>query len=247
MRSNGQRLCRPGWAACSIVPLALEHCAQAANLHLKHLSTGYRGRPGVRLLEAYYAALVQSDGGCGYVAEQMGPAGAPNGVVVVGYVCGVWEPAAVRSTLLGAQWPRLAFWTSAQVLIRPRLVVELVGRWRNAVRKPAARQAYELRPIVVDAAMRRRGIGAQLVDALLADASRRGFRQVHVFSEKDNVAANAFYRRIGFRCAGRETKIRSAAPRVAQLRYEYSLPRDARCVATPVGPATPIAQLRSDP
>lgn len=210
---------RPGWAACSIVPLALEHCPQVANLHLKNLSTRYRGRPGLRLLEAYYAALVQSDGGSGYVAEQMGPAGARNGVVV-GYVCGVWEPAAVRSTLLGGQWLRLAFWTSAQVLIRPRLAIELVGRWRAAAeRQTAAWQAYELRPIVVDAAMRRQGIGAQLLAALLADASRRGFRQVHVFAEADNVAANAFYCGTGFHCARREDR-RSAA----RLRYEYTLP-----------------------
>lgn len=189
-----------------------------ANLHLKHLSTGYRGRPGLRLLEAYYTALVQSDGGCGYVAEQMDPASAGNGVVA-GYVCGVWEPAAVRSTLLGAQWPRLAFWISAQVLIRPRLVVELVGRWRAAAeRPPAAWQVYELRPIVVDAAMRRNGVGAQLVEALLADAFRRGFRQVHLFAEADNAAANAFYREIGFRCAGSENR-RGAVT----LRYEYTL------------------------
>jgi ribosomal protein S18 acetylase RimI-like enzyme len=220
--SNCQEACQPGWAACSIVPLAIEHCAQVARLHLEHLSTGYRGRPGLRLLQAYYAALVQSDGGCGFVAEQMGPAGARHGTVA-GYACGLWDPAAVRSTLLGsalrAQWPKLAFWTGLQVLIRPRLVVMLAGRWRAAEKLPVARQAYELRPIVVDAAMRRNGIGAQLVDALLADASRRGFRQVHVVAEEDNVAANSFYHGIGFRCAGREN-----GQGAARLRYEYTLP-----------------------
>jgi ribosomal protein S18 acetylase RimI-like enzyme len=172
----------------------------------------------LHLLEAYYAALVQSDGGSGFVAETMGPVSARNGAVV-GYVCGVWESAAVRSILLGAQWPRLVFWISAQVLVRPRLVVELVGQWRTATKRPpTARQAYELRPIVVDAAMRRKGIGAQLVEALLADAFQRGFRQVHLFAEADNAAANAFYREIGFRCAGSENR-RGAAT----LRYEYTL------------------------
>jgi ribosomal protein S18 acetylase RimI-like enzyme len=220
--SNCQGPCEPRWDRCSIVPLTLEHCAQVASLHLEQLSTGYRGRPGLRLLQTYYAALVQSDGGSGFVAEQMGPAGAQHGAVV-GYVCGLWDPAAVRSTLLRdalrAQWPKLAFWTGLQVLIRPRLISELVGRWRVAERRPVPRQAYELRPIVVDATMRRNGIGAQLVDALLADASRRGFRQVHVFAEEGNVAANAFYREIGFRCAERENK-----QGAARLRYEYTLP-----------------------
>lgn len=222
MTSNCQGPCEPGWAGYSIVPLALEHCAQVASLHLEHLNTGYRGRPGLRLLQAYYAALVQSGGGSGFVARQMGPAGARHGEVV-GYVCGLWDPAAVRSTLFGgalrAQWPRLALWSGAQVLIRPRLVLELLGRWRVAERQPIPRQAYELRPIVVDAAMRRSGIGAQLVDALLADASRRGFRQVHAFAEEENAAANAFYRGIGFRCAERENRQSAAL-----LRYEYTLP-----------------------
>jgi ribosomal protein S18 acetylase RimI-like enzyme len=218
--SNCQEPCQPGCAACSIVPLALEHCAQVASLHLEHLNTGYRGRPGMRLLQAYYAALVQSGGGSGFVAEQMGPAGVRHGAVV-GYVCGLWDPAAVRSSLLGdalgAQWPKLALWTGLQVLIRPRLVVELMRRWRAAEKQPFRRQAYELRPIVVGAAMRRNGIGTHLVDALLADASRRGFRQVHAFAEEDNVAANAFYRGIGFRCAGRENR-----QGAARLRYEYT-------------------------
>lgn len=222
MTSNCQGPCQPGSVGCSIVPLALEHCAQVARLHLEYLSTGYRGRPGLRLLQAYYAALVQSRGGNGFVAEQIGPAGALHGAVV-GYVCGVWDPAAIRSTLLkGAmrmQWPNLALWTGVQVLFRPRLVVELVGRWRAAEKRTIYQQAYELRPIVVDAAMRRNGIGARLVDVLLADASGRGFQQVHVFAEEENVAANAFYRRIGFHCAEKESK-----KDAARLRYEYTLP-----------------------
>ena len=222
MTSNWQEPCQSGRAAFSIVPLALAHCAQVASLHLEHLSTGFRGRPGLQLLQAYYAALVQSDGGSGFVAEQMGPLGAGHGAVV-GYACGLWDPTVVRSTLLraalSAQWLRLVLWGGVHVLVRPRLVVELVGRWRTAEKESAPRQAYELRPIVVDAAMRRNGIGFQLVDTLLADACRRGFQQVHVFAEETNVAANAFYRRIGFRCAERESRQGAAL-----LRYEYTLP-----------------------
>lgn len=195
-----------------IAPLIQDHCPEVARLHRDCLPTGFRGRPGLELLTAYYRALVESRGGCGFVAEQEGR--------VDGYVCGVWEPAAVRGTLLGAQWPTLILWGCAQVLVRPRFFSDLVGRLGNPTGGSApAGLGYELRPIVVAPAVRGTGIGVQLVEVLLEDAVQRGFDRVLLVVQEGNTTADAFYRRAGFRLMGKESRSGEA-----YLRYEYSLP-----------------------
>lgn len=195
----------------TIVPLTQGHCPKVARLHLDHLRTGFRGRPGLELLAAYYRILVQSGGGCGYVAEQAGQ--------VAGYVCGVWEPAAVRGALLRAEWPALLWWGWAQVLVRPRFLHDLLGRLReSSSRRATAAPGYELRPIVVAPGARGTGIATQLVDVLLGDARRRGFDRVYLVVDVDNTIANAFYRKVGFRPSGS-----GGGPSVSRQRYEYLL------------------------
>jgi ribosomal protein S18 acetylase RimI-like enzyme len=195
-----------------IVPLLQEHCPTVARLHMDCLPTGFRGRPGLELLAAYYRAVVESKGGCGFVAGQAGR--------VVGYVCGVWEPAAVRVTLFRAQWPALVLWGCVQMLACPRLFSEMVGRLGNpAGGSEPAGQGYELRPIVVAPEARRSGIGVQLLERLLQDADQRGFDRVFLAVQADNAAADAFYQKAGFRLMGKESRSGEV-----YLRYEVSLP-----------------------
>lgn len=182
-----------------ILPLSQHHCPEVARLHLDHLRTRFRGRPGLELLAVYYEALVQSEGGCGFVAEQAGR--------VAGYVCGIWEPAAVRETLLKERWLSLIVWGLAQVLVRPRFTCDLAGRLAGSgSRSEPAGLGYELRPIVVAPAARGAGLGVQLVQVLVQDAAWRGFDRVSVYAEEGNTAAAACYRKAGFRLAGQEMR-----------------------------------------
>ena len=195
----------------TIVPLAEGHCPEVARLHLEHLTTGFRGKPGLELLTIYYGALVQSGGGCGFVAEQAGR--------VSGYVCGVWEPGAVRRALLRGQWPALLFWGAAHLAVQPRFFYDLAGRLAgSAGSTESAGPGYELRPIVVTPSARGTGIGVRLVERLLGDADRRGFDRVHLVAAQDNATADAFYRKIGFRPAGLADRAGEA-----YVRYEYLL------------------------
>jgi ribosomal protein S18 acetylase RimI-like enzyme len=182
-----------------------------ARLHLDHLQTGFRGTPGLRLLEAYYQSLVMSDGACGFVAISKGQVG--------GYVCGVWEPNQVRASLLRSHWASLAFWGTVQLVVHPRVLVD--WSMRLLASPQAGRNcepAYELRPIVVTPTMRRAGIGALLVDSLRDDAIRRNFDRVYLLVAEDNLAACAFYRKVGFRLVNG-----SRALPVGFSRYEYVL------------------------
>lgn len=192
----------------AIVAMAVQHCAAVAALHLNYLNTGFAGKPGLQLLDLYYRAIVDGAGACGYVAEK--------DETVLGFICGVWDPAHLRGQLLRRHWPGLALWGLAQVAIQPTMVQALLGRRRNP---PSATRVedpgYELRPIVVDPAARGSGVARLLVRQLLEDAADRGFQTVHLYTESDNERAIAFYHKMGFRLVGSVRR-----PAGLQVRYE---------------------------
>lgn len=173
----------------AIRPLVPADCAAVAELHLRCLPTDFVGTPGRNLLRRYYEAVAAGDGACGYVADEAGR--------VTGFICGVWDPAAVRSKLLRRSWPRLLAWGGAQVLVRPQLLLR-----RSSGRNEEAVPAYELRPIVVSPERRGMGTAVALVATLLQDARRRGFAEVHLLAYASDARAVAFYRKTGFREAG---------------------------------------------
>jgi [ribosomal protein S18]-alanine N-acetyltransferase len=63
----------------------------------------------------------------------------------------------------------------------------------------------ELDTIAVDPALRRRGIGAELLLSVLAWAAKRGARQIGLEVRISNARALAFYQRMGFTAEGRRT------------------------------------------
>jgi len=180
----------------AILPLGLEDCGKVAELHLHHLRTSYRGKSGIKLLECYYAALVQSDGGCGYIANLEGK--------LVGYICGVWDGSAIRQRLVKKYFLKLAGWGFIQLLVNPGFVRHT---WNKIVHSNAIIHevitGVELRPIVVAPEARQQGIGTQLIRYLVEDARGRGFDWMFLFTEEDNDPARLMYQNYGFQLAGK--------------------------------------------
>lgn len=179
-----------------IVPLKPHHSAAVAQLHLNYLRSPFAGRPGLRLLQANYQAIAAGTGACGFVAE------ADNGQPV-GYICGVWDWALVRKTLIRNYWLPLALWGALQIIYKPGLFISLLQRvgQPTGTNQPKL-DGYELRPIVVAPAAQGTGVAAELVNTLLMDAGRRGFQSIYLFTEPDNAAANTFYQKTGFQMTG---------------------------------------------
>lgn len=161
-------------------------------LHLQYLSTPFRGFPGLRLLEEYYREVSRGRGAVGYVAQ--------DGSAVLGYVCGVWAPKEVRRALLRTHWSTLALWGAVGTLMHPGLFAAAVRRLSRPAAQDAVNPArsYELRPIVVTESARGTGAAIQLVRRLMLDAHERGYDRIHLFVGDDNVAASAFYLKMGF-------------------------------------------------
>ena len=177
------------------------HADQVARLHMENLQTYFRGWSGRELLSLYYVTLVKERGGCGYVAVSQDE--------LVGFVCGVWDAHELRKTLLRAHWLRLVFWGMLQLVSTPSLIFDFIARFRSD--KPVSAMPeetdghglYELRPIVVASKMRGNGLGFQLVERLMEDARSRGYHMVYLYTEDDNLTAQRFYEKTGFKEFGR--------------------------------------------
>ena len=175
----------------NIRPLQPEDCQFIASLHLQNLRTNFSGRPGLELLRLYYQSLVGAKGGCGFVAEQEGR--------ILGYVCGIWDPVNIHSFFIRKYGVGAVIWGIDQIIVSPKILRSIKSRFL-----PMSNQAqdlkldYELRPIVVSSEARGTGISVRLVEALVADATERGFLRIQLFTESDNIAAQKFYHKAGF-------------------------------------------------
>ena len=91
---------------------------------------------------------------------------------------------------------------------------------------------YEIRGTVLEivtlnAVPRRAGIGTALVEEAVAEAARRGCREVRLTTTNDNIGALRFYQRRGFRLVelrpGAVTRARAAKPEIP-LTGEHGIP-----------------------
>ena len=165
-----------------------------ATLHQETLRSRMTGLNGRRLLSVYYRVLALGKGGCGYVAV------GSNGEIL-GFVCGIWDPAALREVLIRSYWGRLAVWGGLHALSRPIYLRDVYRRVSSRSTQEADSHAsaeYELRPIAVRGDRQGSGVADQLMQKLLEDARIRDFRSVTLKTESDNGRANAFYARQGF-------------------------------------------------
>jgi ribosomal protein S18 acetylase RimI-like enzyme len=143
------------------------------------------------MLKIYYEVIASLPGGaCGYVAREDGK--------FAGYVCGVWDGKTLRKALL-KRWFDLALAAFQYFLYEPKVIPSLFGRLvGNQRSKRPSVDGYELRPIIVLKEFRGMGIADKLTERLLEDARQRGFSEVFLFTEFNNIPAIKFYIRIGF-------------------------------------------------
>ncbi|MEA3245448.1 MAG: ribosomal protein S18-alanine N-acetyltransferase [Gemmatimonadota bacterium] len=78
------------------------------------------------------------------------------------------------------------------------LVATVAGRLEGYVVAVGAADEAEIANLAVAPGGRRRGTGLRLVEAALADARRRGVRQVFLEVRASNVAAQGLYQQFGF-------------------------------------------------
>lgn len=180
-----------------IRPMRPQDCLAVAALHQRTLQTRLKGMAGRHLLACNYLTLAAGQGGAGYVAAEADG-------LVVGFVCGVWDPSAQRRALIRAHGLPLLAWGCVHALGHLDFVLDACRRTRLCSHRTRAKEVYscateyELRPIAVVPDRQGSGIALQLLKRLLEDASDRNFDAVVLRTEINNDRANAFYRKYGF-------------------------------------------------
>ncbi len=174
----------------SIRPLLSSDCATLAEAHINHLRTPFKGRAGIQLLTIYYHAFVTQHGGTAFVAVDNGD--------FLGFVCAIWNRRAIRYFLM-KNTLRLIFPALRYSIRSPRHVFNVLHKLISPIDTYSLTiKGYELRPLVVLPQHRGRAVADMLVRRLLLDALDRGFDHISLFTEHDNLAAQSFYKRVGF-------------------------------------------------
>jgi len=179
--------------ADSVIPLAKRHARQIADLHIDGIHTGFLSSLGPSFLRQIYKALPGCRSGFGYVWED--PDGTVGGFVACAESTGrLYKQSLLRRGLL-----------MALPLMRFMFRWSIIKRMWQTLRYPADVgddvPAAELLSIAVDASARGRGVGKQLMAATVSEFRRRGIDRFKVAVWAENEAANAFYRRCGFKLA----------------------------------------------
>lgn len=173
-----------------IRPLQVQDCPAVASAHAAFLRTPFHTWGGVHLLQAHYEILTRQQDGLCFVARVDSQ--------FAGFVCGIWNHRVINE--LNRRKPlRLALYSLEHVLEHPAQLGENLRayflRRAGAIQYP---EGYELRPIVVHPQFRGRGVADRLVERLIQDARERGYDQIFLYTEADNLPAIGFYTRFGF-------------------------------------------------
>lgn len=158
---------------------------EMASLHLRYLPTAFSRLPGLKLLELYYDALSKVEDAFGWAVLVEGQ--------VVGFACAVRNVNSILRRLIKRSCARLLFWYAIQILYKPRMLIDLSGRFfiskadKGQWRRPASlRGWYTYRPLVVDEAYRKHHLADLLTQSLSEELKKRGVPGVISIVERSN-------------------------------------------------------------
>jgi ribosomal protein S18 acetylase RimI-like enzyme len=184
-----------------LTTLAAAHAPDAARLHIAGQPGTFLTTLGPDVLTVFYRALPTSPVGFGYAALADRPIADEAPAIqssMIGFVSATTSTARLFGQMgthhLSAFLPPLCrrfvqkpslIWYSAQTLLYPLLT-------QDRTHRPAGARA-ELLSIMVEPGLRGQGVGAQLMQALLAECAARQIDWLEVTVDASNTGAQRFY------------------------------------------------------
>ncbi|MFN8494775.1 MAG: GNAT family N-acetyltransferase [Caldilineaceae bacterium] len=198
----------------TIVQLAPSHAEAAAQLHIAGQPGAFLTSLGPEVLTVLYRALPQSPVGFGYVVladnfvvtAQSDLASAlrtPHSALVLGFVSATTSVGRLFVEMGTRRMMQFLPPLAARFVRQPRLLLRsgqtvlypLLGHDQQTEARGAR---AELLSIMVAPAARSQGIGAQLMQALLTECTKRQLQWLDVTVDANNAGARRFYERHGF-------------------------------------------------
>lgn len=170
--------------------------SRLALLHQDNIETGFLSQLGRPFLELLYRELIRSDKAVCLVAEDKG--------LIIGYVCGCENTRSFYRDFL-----RRKFLSAGAKLffkaLKPATARGVFEHLRGArqAEAPGSLPTPELISLAVARQFRGAGIGGYLVAALASELDRRAIAEFKVVVGSSLLAANAFYKKMGFELVGK--------------------------------------------
>ena len=172
---------------------AVADVTDMVSIHLRSFQGFFLTFLGPAFLRELYTATLMDSSGIGFVIE------GENGIC--GFVTGTAQPAGFYRRLLRRRWWRFALAAALPLLKRPAIIPRLLRAFSMPEQATQQEGRGTLMSIAVLPEAQGKGIGQSLMQAFLAEAARRGLRQVDLTTDQDdNEATNRFYQNLGFVC-----------------------------------------------
>jgi ribosomal protein S18 acetylase RimI-like enzyme len=189
----------------SVVPLTPAMAAAAARLHILGQPGAFLTSLGPEVLTVLYRTLPQSPVGFGFgVTGEAIEQGMEGNVPLEGFVAATSSVGALFTEMATRRFLAFAPALLARMARRPALLGRLAQTlfYPLLVQEPRSQTngppPAELLSIMVEPALRSHGLGARLLEALLAECRRRDIQALDVTVESRNAGARRFYERHGF-------------------------------------------------
>jgi ribosomal protein S18 acetylase RimI-like enzyme len=174
-----------------VTAMKLDHVTNVVEVHLQSFQGFFLTFLGRDFLSELYRGVVTDSSGVAFVFIDDNH--------VAGFVAGTDQPRGFYKRLLAR---RIWVFVSASIpaiIKKPAILPRLLRALSMPQQADSGEGCGTLMSIAVLPEAQGKGIGQKLVDAFLAEAARRGLKQVNLTTDKqDNNATNQFYQQYGF-------------------------------------------------
>ena len=170
-----------------------------AKIHQQEIATGFLSQLGIRFLEALYTAMVTSQHALCIVAEdEKGQ--------VVGFVSGCFHVSKFYKEFLVKHGLK-AFLILLPQMVKPAVLKKVFETAKYPSTAADTTKSVEgnnlpkaeLLSIAVKQHVRGRGVSQRLADALFDECAKREIQRIKVVVGVENIRANKFYEKVGFK------------------------------------------------
>jgi len=174
-----------------IRPMRFFDVDKVVNVHMESFQGFFLTFLGRQVLKLYYEGILQDSSGIGFSCV--------NRDDIIGFVVGFHNPSGFYSRLLKRDLVRFGFACIPAVLKKPKTFLRLLRAIVKPFEAPSGKAA-ELSSIAVLPHYQRRGIGRQLINAFIKEATDRDIEYVYLTTDAlNNEAAITLYNMLGFK------------------------------------------------